>query len=433
MGWNSWFPLRPLPCRAWLGVFVIGFCLVGRTFGQTASTGAVAGVTLDPSGAVLPGVVVHLAKDGGGERKSVTSDENGRFGFLLLEPGKYELQASRLDFEPVSLAEINIHVTETLRLELHLRLATHVERAQVSSNQLNVQLDSSALGRVVNQSAVSGLPLVTRNFSQIASLSPGVSTGVYNAGELGLGGTALSQIAKSNDGIYVHGARSYDNNFQLDGISVSDVQGSAAGSGGIPIPNPDSIQEFKVQTGLYDAAYGRYGGANITLITRTASDDFHGSVFEFLCNEILNANDFFLNRTGQRRPVLKQNQFGFALGGPIKKDRLLFFGSFQGTRQTNGIAAGQSRTACTASLIEPPFTNDRTTSELGKLFALDTDGADINSTSSGNALTLGDQNSPRQRWGVRVSTALIGSFSAPRGCSQAHVEEHHEPSWAIGL
>ena len=82
----------------------------------------------------------------------------------------------------------------------------------------------------------------------------------------------MSQIAQSNDGIFVHGARSYDNNFQLDGISVSDVQGSAAGSGGIPIPNPDSIQEFKVQTGLYDAAYGRYAGANVSLITKTGSN-----------------------------------------------------------------------------------------------------------------------------------------------------------------
>ncbi len=163
----------------------------------------------------------------------------------------------------VSLPEINIHVTETLRLELHPRVATRVQRAQVFANPLMVQLDSSALGRVVNENAVGGLPLVTRNFSQIASLSPGVSAGVYNAGELGLGGTAQSQIAQSNDGIYVRGARSYDNNYQLDGISVSDVQGSAGGSGGIPIPNPDSIQEFKVQTALYDAAYGRYGGANV--------------------------------------------------------------------------------------------------------------------------------------------------------------------------
>lgn len=102
-----------------------------------------------------------------------------------------------------------------------------------------------------------------------------------NAGELGLGGTALSQIAKSDDGIYVHGARSYDNNFELDGISVSDVQGSASGSGGIPIPNPDTIEEFKVQTGLYDPAFGRYAGANISVITKTGSDKYRGSVSSF--------------------------------------------------------------------------------------------------------------------------------------------------------
>jgi len=362
--------------------------LASHICGQTASTGAVTGVTLDPSGAVLPGVVVHLAKQEGGEVKSTTSDEYGRYGFQLLSPGKYQLEASKTDFEPVSPLDINIHVTETLRVELHLRLATRVERAQVSSDRLMVQLDSSALGRVVNEKAVSDLPLVTRNFAQITGLSPGVVVGVYNAGELGLGGTALSQIAKSNDGIYVHGARSYDNNFQMDGISVNDVQGSAAGSGGVPIPNPDSVEEFKVQTGLYDAAYGRYAGANVSLVTKTGGDAFHGAVFEYLRNEILNANDFFLNETGQERPALKQNQFGFAVGGPIEKDRLFFFTSYQGTRQVDGLAAGQSRTACTASLSEPPLTNDRTPTALGKLFggmagalggvAVKPDGSNIN-------------------------------------------------------
>ena len=388
IGSNPWFRLQLLRCWAWLGVFAIVLELVSPTLGQTASTGAVSGVALDPSGAVLPGVLVHLARKSGGESRSATSDDNGRFGFPMLPPGRYELQASTPNFESVSLPEINIHVTETLRIVLHLLLATRLERAQVSSNQVMVHLDSSALGRVVNESTVSDLPLVTRNFAQLASLSPGVSTGVYNAGELGLGGTALSQIASSNDGIFVHGARSYDNNFQLDGISVSDVQGSAAGSGGIPIPNPDSIEEFKVQTGLYDAAYGRYGGANVSLITKTGSNAFHGTIFEFLRNEFLNANDFFLNRASQPRPVLKQNQFGFALGGPVKKDKVHFFGSYQGTRQVNGIAAGQSRTACTASLSEPPLTNDRTPSELGKLFggmsgarggtAIKPDGSNIN-------------------------------------------------------
>ena len=183
-----------------------------------------------------------------------------------------------------------------------MRLATHLERATVSSEPLLVQTDSAALGRVVNERGVSELPLVTRNFAQIVGLSAGVAVGVSNAGELGLGGTALSQIAQSNDGIFVHGARSYDNNFQMDGINVSDVQGSAAGSGGIPIPNPDSIQEFKVQTGLYDAEYGRYAGANVSLVTKTGGNEFHGTVFEFFRNEVLNANDFFRNQNRRGAP-----------------------------------------------------------------------------------------------------------------------------------
>src|SRR5262249_5300288 len=128
--------------------------------------------------------------------------------------------------------------------------------------------------------------------------------------------------------------------------------------------------------------------ANVSLITKTGSAAFHGSVFEFFRNEALNANDFFLNQAGEPRPVLRQNQFGFVLGGPIKKDKLHFFTSYQGTRQLNGIAAGQSRTACTANLLEPPLTDDRSPSALGQLFggmsgarggvAIDPSGANIN-------------------------------------------------------
>jgi hypothetical protein len=384
-------------CRrsALLVIVTVALVFSSRVRSQTASTGALTGVALDPTGGVLTGVVVRLVKQSTGAIQSATSDKDGRFNFLQLPPGRYELQASNTGSDTlIASATIDVSVTEVVHLELHLRLATVFSSIKVYAEAATVQTDSSALGKVVNETAVSGLPLVTRNFAQIASLSPGVSTGVYNAGELGLGGTGLSQIAKSNDGIYVHGARSYDNNFQVDGISVSDVQGSAAGSGGIPIPNPDSIQEFKVQTGLYDAGYGRYGGANVSVITKTGSNALHGTVFEFLRNELLNANDFFLNQTGQTRPVLKQNQFGFALGGPIKKDKLLFFGSYQGTYQVNGIAAGQSRTACTASISEPPLTNDRTPGELGKIFggmtgaqggtALKPDGSNINPV----ALTL---------------------------------------------
>jgi len=359
-----------------------------NTCSQTASTGALTGVTLDPSGAILPGVSIELIALDGTQTKVASSDENGLFGFFLLPPGNYEVHASKVDFKPVHQTDIHVYVTETLRLQLHLELATREEQTRVVSEPLMVQLDTSALGRAVDRETVSRFPLVTRNFTQITGLSPGVAVGVYNAGELGTGATALSQIGKSNDGMFVHGARSYDNNWQLDGISVSDVQSSGSISGGIPIPNPDMLEDFKVQTGLYDAAFGRGAGANVSVITKTGTNQYHGTIFEFLRNDVLNANDFFLNRSGQNRPALKQNQFGFALGGPIKKDKVLFFGSYQGTRQVNGTAAGQSRIACAASLSEPPLTNDRSPAALGKLFgglkgalggiAINPDGSNIN-------------------------------------------------------
>lgn len=187
---------------------------------------------------------------------------------------------------------------------------------------------------------VSSLPLVTRNFTQIAGLAPGVVVGVFNAGELGTGGISLSQLGKSNDEIFVHGARSYNNNWQLDGISVSDVLGSGVISGGIPIPNPDTLQEFKVQTGLYDAAFGRGTGANVSVITKQGSNDFHGSLFEFLRNEALDANEYFLNTTGQSRPQLNQNQFGVVLGAPHPKRRATVFYLIPGDAPTKRTCSG---------------------------------------------------------------------------------------------
>jgi len=141
-------------------------------YSQTASTGALTGVILDPSGAVLPGVTLHLRDEIGSEAKSATSDNSGRFAFFLLPPGTYEVQAAKVDFKPVSQREIPVHVTETLRLELHLELATRLEHVQVSSDPQMIQLDTSALGRVVDKDTVSSLPLATRNFTQIAGLSP---------------------------------------------------------------------------------------------------------------------------------------------------------------------------------------------------------------------------------------------------------------------
>jgi hypothetical protein len=338
-------------------------------YAQTASTGALTGKILDPSGALVRGAEVRLILHSSKNSRLCISDNEGNFHFVLLSPGRYDLQASKIGFAQQVVAGLNINVTETLQLDLHLKVGAVAEVVNVTSEASSLQTKTITLGRVVSQTAVTALPLVTRNFAQIADLSPGVVTGVSNAGELGAGGTALSQIDKSSDGLFVHGARSYDNNFELDGISVSDVQGSATASGGIPIPNPDAIQEFKVQTGLYDASYGRYGGANITVVTKSGTVSYHGDLFEFFRNDVLNANNFFVNRTAQPRPPLQQNQFGFDLGGPIKRNKLLFFGSYQGTRQINALATGQARTGCTVGLSTPPITNDRSAAALGQLFA----------------------------------------------------------------
>ena len=147
----------------------------------------------------------------------------------------------------------------------------------------------------------------------------------------------------------------------MNGVEINDLQGSGHYSGGVATPNPDSIQEFKVQTSQYDASYGRNAGANVDVLTKSGTNSWHGNVWEYFRNEALNANDYFRNGTGEPRAILRQNQFGFTFGGPIIKDKLLFFTSYQGTRQQNGIDPN-----CSSSAILPVLTGtDRSTGNPG--------------------------------------------------------------------
>jgi hypothetical protein len=132
---------------------------------------------------------------------------------------------------------------------------------------------------------------------------------------------------------------------------------------GIAIPNPDTIQEFRIQTTLYDAGYGRDAGANVDVVTKSGSNQFHGGLFEFFRNTDLDANDSFLKGNGQSRPIMQQNQFGGIFGGPLRKNKLFFFGSYQGTRQVNGLSPSSF-----SSNTLPALTNDRTAAAVGKLF-----------------------------------------------------------------
>ena len=336
---------------------------------QTASTGALIGQVRDPSGRGIAHASVEAKNEDMAASRSTVSDDEGLFVLSLMPPGTYQVTAATSGYSQAQSIQVSVPVTETIRLSIPMKIVGSTETISVRANVSQLQDDSIALGNVVLGQTIQDLPLVSRNFTQIVNLSPGVLTGVNNAGQLGVGSGGLSQIDPGNDGIFVHGSRSYDNGYEFDGVPVNDLQGSSNASGGIPIPNPDAIDQFKVQTGLYDVSFGEHAGASVSLVTKSGTNSVHGSLFEYFRNDVLNANDYFLNLAGQPRADLKQNQFGATVGGPIRYDRLFYFGSYQGTRQSNGLAANQARIACSASFVMPPLTSDRSAQALGGLFA----------------------------------------------------------------
>jgi hypothetical protein len=329
------------------------------TNAQTAGTGAISGTVTDPSGAVVTAAKVSVTNEATGATVSVLSTNTGRYLVPLLSPGSYRIEVTKESFKVSTYPKIVVAVTETRTLNLALQVGAVSESVQVDSSTEQLQTESSALGHVTNEEMVENLPLVTRNYTQIIGLSPGVASDVTNAASLGRGG------GNSTDEPFVaNGGTGSDNNFQMNGMEINDLQGSGFFSGGVAVPNPDTIQEFKVQTGQYDAAFGRNAGANVDVVTKGGTNQFHGTIFEFFRNEKLNANEYFRKLNSQPRQVLRQNQFGFTFGGPIRKDKLFFFTSYQGTRQLNGIDVN-----CSSTVSTPPLTNDRSAAALGALFA----------------------------------------------------------------
>jgi len=333
---------------------IMAISIVPFGFSQTASTGALTGTTADSSHAVVPGVEMKLTNESTGEARSVITNERGIYEFPLLAPGSYRLEAALSGFKTAVRAAVRITVTETAHLDLQLEIGNLSDSINVEAAPTMVQQESSALGGVVNEVVVSSLPLATRNFTQILGLSTGVVAAVNNAAALGRGA--------GGTGISVNGSTTLDNNFNIDGADTNDSNSTA--TAGTAIPNPDMIAEFKVQTGQADASYGRNAGGNINIVTKSGTNEFHGSLFEFFRNEDLNANDFFFNETGQKRPEIRQNQFGGTVGGPVKREKLLVFGAYQRTQQAYGLGAN-----CNRSFNSPPLTSDRSAAALGALFA----------------------------------------------------------------
>ncbi|HYK88799.1 MAG TPA: TonB-dependent receptor, partial [Acidobacteriota bacterium] len=310
-------------------------------------------------GAGVAGARVYVVNEETALSRHLTTTAEGLFRANLLPPGRYSVIIDAPGFKDKTLHSIRVAVTETAVVNVTLDVGAPATEVKVTDSPYLAQTETSALGQPTDGKTIVALPLANRNFSQILALSPGVVVEIPNAGNLG----------KNTQNVSVNGAKTTANNFQFDGVDANNMsQNSASGFDpevGIAIPAPDTIAEFKVQTGMYDAGYGRGAGANVDIVSKSGTNALHGNLWEFLRNDDLNANDFFVKQSGQPRPVLKQHQFGGAIGGPIQKDKTFFFGSYQASIQRNGFAPNVSL----QSSFLPLLPNDRSVrANLGAAF-----------------------------------------------------------------
>src|SRR5213594_4155517 len=304
--------------------------LFGQMFAQGGATGAITGTVLDPSGAVVAGAEVRIVnQDTGVLTRTTKTDGNGSFTATLLPVGTYTLSVTSPGFQEAKFTDVAVRITETTRMEAKLRPVAVQEKIEVQAQVQTVETSTATTGQAIESRTIRELPLATQNFHQLLSLSTGAQS------EL----NASAQLGRGNVRIIVNGQREDNNNYLIEGISATDY--NVAQATNVPLHNPDVVQEFKVQTSLYDASQGRNGGGNVNAILKSGTKEFHGDLYEFFRNDVLNANDYFLNAAGQKRPPVKQNIFGGSLGGPVVREKYgFFFVNYQGTRQRSALSPG---------------------------------------------------------------------------------------------
>src|SRR5216683_2721841 len=355
--------MRNISASARRNLLVISaFALCSRPmYGQTANTGAIAGSVSDPSGAPVAGAAVVINREATGEERDLTTNAEGIFSVPFLTPDNYDLTVRAPGFKPLVLKSVLVQITEVSRLKIQLTISSAKEQITVSAKPPLLQTENATLGRVIGQQTIVDLPLVNRNYTEILGLTAGINTDIVDATQLGAG----SQEIRAN------GARSGDNNFMMNGVDANSYGSNITeitpfGGAGIAIPAPDTIQEFKVQTSLYDAQYGRGGGANVNVETRSGTADLHGNAYYFGRNEALDANNFFATATGVPRGEFRRSQPGGTLGGPMpwSGKRAFFFVSYQAIRDVNAASLRSS----VSSLSLPPIPLVRTPASLGAVF-----------------------------------------------------------------
>jgi Carboxypeptidase regulatory-like domain/TonB-dependent Receptor Plug Domain len=321
---------------------IFSACLIVIITLLTASQGLaqVSGATLsgnvtDPSGAAIVGAQVSATNRATGVNRVAATDAAGYYSIPNLQPGSYDVTVTSVGFATAKDVDIQLTVGAQQVLNVPLKLGAANQTILVESAAPLVQLGSSTLSAEVESTTVRELPLNGRDWASLATLTPGV-----NAIETQM--PFENGAVRGNRGfgaqLTISGGRPTQNNYRLDGNSINDYGNGGPGSVlGVSL-GVDAIQEFSVLTGGYSAEYGRTSGGVVNALSKSGTNGFHGDVYEFLRNAKLDANDFFLNAAGQPKPVYRRNQFGAAVGGPIRKDRTFFFFDYEGIRQAQGVS-----------------------------------------------------------------------------------------------
>ncbi len=289
-------------------------------------TGTILGIVTDPSGAVVPGASVTATNRATGFSRSAKTDRDGNYLITFLPLGAYNVQASSGGFERTVRENIAVQADERARVDFALKVGAATQTVEVSEGTPLVQTSDATVGEVVDSKHISDLPLNKRNFVDLVQLTAGVTPGR----PADFGGDGTIDNFRGRFVFSANGQRVTTNNFILDGV---DNNAALFNAGGVVIaPIVDSIEEFKVSISNFSPEFGRAAGAVMSVQTKAGSNQLHGTLFEFLRNNVLDSNTFFNNTAGQPNPPFHQNQFGFTVGGPIVKNRTFFFGDYQGFR-----------------------------------------------------------------------------------------------------
>ena len=308
-----------------LTLALIGLC-PGLVLAQT-TTATISGTVQDETGGILPGVDVNVTNVGTGILRTVVSDDEGRYRVPELPPGDYEIQASLVGFQTVVRSGITLTVGRHAVVDVTLIVGSISEVVTVSGEASLVETTSSTLSGLVSETEIRDLPLNGRNFVQLTLLE----TGVVQARTSGQGNVTGAGLKMS-----IHGARMDFNHFVMDGTTMNSVNQEGFGGAAGQAMGVETIQEFQVLTSNFSAEFGRAGGGVINVVTKSGTNELHGSVFYFHRNDNLDATNWATNRANQEKPEFKRNQYGFSLGGPIVPDKTFIFGGYEGLRESLG-------------------------------------------------------------------------------------------------